>query len=323
MNLPSLVHRLDSTIFQKLFKYGYCVIDNALFEQLANNILSEIKPLHEFDILYPCHTHINTKDETHLISKSNVWELELHSCPELQSICTDLWSVLHDKSLCNVLNANNTNYEYTHQTLKILFSSNNGCFPIHFDSDPIIDLRRITAVLYLNEEDINGGEIRLYPLLSPQCLQFVRQHVVENNKELNHCHIEYYCNEPNSLCLEKYNDSGIDVILMAFVIHHISAESGDRDSILLEVFKSCKVGGIFAVFELGPDFIKEMESKHGSHKMQDEHEPLNKKSNMDGFRTSDEIQEYVEGFGCKFVEKIMEDTFGENYWILLFTKPSQ
>eukprot|EP01084_Bolivina_argentea_P204508 349252_1 len=169
MSLKALSQHLNSNVLRGLYKYGYCVIDNALPDVLTNSILSEMKALNEFNIMYQCHTHVNTTDKTYLISKSNVWELELHSYPELQSICTDSWEILNDKSLCDLLNLNSnkdSNYKYTHQTLKMLYSSNNGCFPIHFDSDPTIDLRRITAVLYLNEQEINGGEIRLYPLLT-------------------------------------------------------------------------------------------------------------------------------------------------------------
>lgn len=37
-----------------------------------------------------------------------------------------------------------------------------GCFPIHFDSDPRLDGRLVTAILYLNDEP-RGGQLRLYP----------------------------------------------------------------------------------------------------------------------------------------------------------------
>lgn len=175
MSLQSVVQHLNPSILRGLYKYGYCIIDNALPDSLANNILSEIKPLQELEIMYPCHTHVVTnKDDTKLISKSNVWELELHSYPELQPICTDLSKIMNDKSLCQLLNEdriNNDKYKYSHQTLKILYSVNNGCFPIHFDSDPLVDSRRITAILYLNDDnkidEFKGGELRLYPLLTP------------------------------------------------------------------------------------------------------------------------------------------------------------
>jgi len=38
-----------------------------------------------------------------------------------------------------------------------------GCFPIHYDSDAQYDNRAVTCILYLNVEDIEGGELVLYP----------------------------------------------------------------------------------------------------------------------------------------------------------------
>ena len=174
--LQSVTQHLNPCLLSKLYRYGYCIIDNALSDRFANNILSEIKALQEFDIMYPCMTHsIGIDNNNKLIKKSNVWELELHSYPQLQSICIDLWNLLNDKSLINLFNNSKlSKYKYSHQTLKILYSINNGCFPIHFDSDSTIDLRRITAILYLNDNNNNnnnnndndGGQLRLYPLLS-------------------------------------------------------------------------------------------------------------------------------------------------------------
>ena len=170
--MQSLVQTISQSSIRALRRNGYCIIDDTLPEVLAGNILSEIKPLHEFGIMYPCHSHFKYESETTLIPKQNVWELELHSYPELQPICADLTSLLHDQSLCRYLNESQTNpFRYSHQTLKILYSEKNGCFPFHFDSDPEIDSRRITAILYLNEQPIDGGELMLFPLLqSPRII---------------------------------------------------------------------------------------------------------------------------------------------------------
>ena len=42
---------------------------------------------------------------------------------------------------------------------------NGGCFPLHFDGDPSLDDRVITAVLYLNPDwsDADGGHLQLVP----------------------------------------------------------------------------------------------------------------------------------------------------------------
>mmetsp|Transcript_7177 Transcript_7177/g.18412 ORF Transcript_7177/g.18412 Transcript_7177/m.18412 type:complete len:237 (+) Transcript_7177:94-804(+) len=57
----------------------------------------------------------------------------------------------------------------TSQAIK-LQSNEGGCFPVHSDSDELLDDRRITAIFYLNAgwEPSHGGQLRLYPFpLSP------------------------------------------------------------------------------------------------------------------------------------------------------------
>jgi len=52
------------------------------------------------------------------------------------------------------------------QDLKLQWNrGKGGCFPIHFDSDPSIDSRRLTAILYLNPDwtEKDGGALKLYP----------------------------------------------------------------------------------------------------------------------------------------------------------------
>jgi Rps23 Pro-64 3,4-dihydroxylase Tpa1-like proline 4-hydroxylase len=52
------------------------------------------------------------------------------------------------------------------QDLKLQWNrGKGGCFPIHFDSDPSIDSRRLTAILYFNPEwrEDDGGALKLYP----------------------------------------------------------------------------------------------------------------------------------------------------------------
>lgn len=54
------------------------------------------------------------------------------------------------------------------QALKVQCNKGNGgCFPIHFDSEPSVDSRFLTCILYLNHpEEIQGGELELYPYKS-------------------------------------------------------------------------------------------------------------------------------------------------------------
>ena len=170
--------------------------------------------------------------------------------------------------------------------------------------------------------------------VSPQCIQFVRNRVVNDNKNLKNNHIEYFCNDPNSLCLEtNYNSDDIDIIIMAFVMHHINKKNGDRESTMKEIYKACKPGGIFVVFELGKDYFKdkghdkkvydEPKSREEEEKqpLTADHDNDHGHDEEDKFENVEEIKEYVEGFGFRFDEQIMEDTFGDKEWILLFKKP--
>eukprot|EP00941_MAST-03F_sp_MAST-3F-sp1_P005948 g5948.t1 len=56
------------------------------------------------------------------------------------------------------------------QTAKVQLNEGlGGCFPWHYDTDPLIDARRITAILYLNDGWIeqDGGQLCLNPWPEP------------------------------------------------------------------------------------------------------------------------------------------------------------
>lgn len=139
--------------------------------------------------------------------------------------------------------------------------------------------------------------------ISPQCLQFVRNRVVDSDHDLKDLQIEYFCNEPGSLCLESAGSSSpnIDVVIMSFVLHQISLKKGDRDSIMKEVHAACKVNGLLIVFEFGTDNQE-------------------KEDALASFEGADVINQYVEQFGFQFEKRIMEYTFGDSRWISMFRK---
>ena len=125
--LATLKQKLSQSAIASLKRNGYLVIDDAISLNKAHDLLSELRALKEFNILYPCHTHVvdassqsSASQKTNLIVKKSVWELELHSCPELQAICTDSWNLLHDGTLCEILN------NYTNSETKAILSRNNG-----------------------------------------------------------------------------------------------------------------------------------------------------------------------------------------------------
>ena len=163
-----LVRRLNVYDHWKLLRQnGYIIIDDVFDDGYIRDILAEMKALKDFDILYPCHTHVlSDEGKTELIKKENVYEFELHRFPELNGICKSLNGILNDGN--DILNSINETglfgYTFVKQTLKVLYSYDNGCFPIHFDSEN--DTRNITVILYFNEDNESNinGELKLYPL---------------------------------------------------------------------------------------------------------------------------------------------------------------
>mmetsp|Transcript_56653 Transcript_56653/g.50978 ORF Transcript_56653/g.50978 Transcript_56653/m.50978 type:complete len:284 (-) Transcript_56653:60-911(-) len=163
---------------------------------------------------------------------------------------------------------------------------------------------------------------------SPQCIHFVRTRVVEKNDDLNSkdYHIEYFNNDSNKLCIDSnYNTNQINIIFMSLILNHISVFTGDRHSILKEVYEYCKPGGSLIIFEYGTAFMRQFESNNDG-KEEDDNQQLLKNAGDDDygdikFKSCDALQRYVQEFGFQFQTRIMDETFGDNYWILLFKKP--
>ena len=162
--------------------------------------------------------------------------------------------------------------------------------------------------------------------VSPQCIQFIRNNVIESNKKLKNFHIEYFCNDPNSLCLEdsNYDNNKIDIIIMAFSMSYISNKK-DRDQIMKQLYNACKSGGIIVVFEYDKNY-----KGNKPNKINDEEQvPLKGDDGLEndinrGYGKEEEIKEYVESFGFEYGETIsdkFEDSLGDTQWIILFKKP--
>ena len=158
--------------------------------------------------------------------------------------------------------------------------------------------------------------------ISAQSLHFVRTRVVDKNEKLKNRRIEYFNNDANALCLDNnYNDNEIDLIFMSFTMNHISATNGDRHAILKEIYALCKENGFFILFEFGSDFLKQYEAKNDEENA--DKALLNDNENDGAFKNWEAMKAYVEEFGFEFVQRIMPQTFGDNFWIFLFKKPAK
>ena len=174
---------------------------------------------------------------------------------------------------------------------------------------------------------------------SPQCLHYVRTRVVEkmaveqlsSDLDLEQFHFEYFYNEPNKLCLEtaNYGRDDIDIVFMAFVLNHISAPKGDRHCIMKELFKVCRPGGHMILFEHGSEFMAQFQDgAKGAVGGMDESRDVELLAgsvldeDVYGFESAKELQRFVEGYGFDCISRVMDEQFGDRFWLFVFEKPA-
>ena len=101
---------------------------------------------------------------TSLLVKNNITETEIGAHEEARD-APHLATLYADRTLRDRL-VQCVGGPLRSQSLKVqLNHGNGGCFPLHFDGDPLLDDRVITAVLYLNPDwsDADGGHLQLVP----------------------------------------------------------------------------------------------------------------------------------------------------------------
>lgn len=167
----------------------YAIIDDVLDIDDARCIREEIKRLKVSSRLEPNCTFIwdPTTQKTILFPKSQILEYDYLSESKFKGAAATgqhtplVDSLSRDTLFCRMLNAiwgrqvlvsdsddlhiKDDESILVKQDLKLQCNKGNGgSFPIHFDSDPCVDTRFLTCILYLNDQhDIDGGELVLYP----------------------------------------------------------------------------------------------------------------------------------------------------------------
>ncbi|KAJ3026376.1 UNVERIFIED_CONTAM: hypothetical protein HDU68_005744 [Siphonaria sp. JEL0065] len=154
---------------QHLSSHGYSIIDNALPTETALSLRDELvaSAMTQPKLLTPNSTiSLNPKTNTRqLVAKHNIAEFDLafdkvaHALPTLSRFAKD-------PSLLAAINNSSPALNLKHQTVKAQINfGNGGCFPMHYDTDAKLDQRKVTAIVYLNEQyqKGDGGELRVYP----------------------------------------------------------------------------------------------------------------------------------------------------------------
>ena len=109
-------------------------------------------------------THLVRRGATHFV-KNNIFETEIGAHEEARDAAPHLATLYADRTLRDRLREC-VGGPLRSQSFKVqLNHGNGGCFPLHFDGDPSLDDRVITAVLYLNPDwsESHGGHLQLVP----------------------------------------------------------------------------------------------------------------------------------------------------------------
>ncbi|KAK7253835.1 hypothetical protein SO694_00002732 [Aureococcus anophagefferens] len=160
--LPDFKAVLSDATGDALRTQGYAVVDGAFGETWAHCLRDDIITLAERRQLGRNQTHIVAAGETRLLEKDRIFEAELTAPRAEAPFLTRLWAAAALRERLSALLGRTLG----RQTLKVQVNGGGGaCFPLHFDSDPLLDDRVVTCIVYLNPDWApgHGGELRLVP----------------------------------------------------------------------------------------------------------------------------------------------------------------
>jgi hypothetical protein len=164
----SLFRTFDQAIGRELLSNGVAVVDNAIAAVQTARMRMEIDTLAASGALSNNCTHFTSPSKPSSpvrIDKRNIREIEWHMATQRQrSCCPALTELEGDTGLRALLNVYIPSLTLTSQACKPQLNTG-GCFPLHVDSDAAVDNRKVTAILYLNEQwdsKRDGGDLRVY-----------------------------------------------------------------------------------------------------------------------------------------------------------------
>lgn len=154
---------------RELAERGFAVVDGSVPASFVSRARAEVRSMRAAGRMAENCTHmvLGGGGGVEFMPKRGVFEAEAVSgCseewPELGGVFDDLelLAALEDAGGDRLVA----------QTVKAQVNDGDGaCFPLHFDTDGVVDSRRFTCIVYLNEawRDGDGGELRLYPFPGP------------------------------------------------------------------------------------------------------------------------------------------------------------
>jgi hypothetical protein len=172
-----LVAHLETRItpqhWQQLQHDGYTVIDQAFGNDGAQQLLDEMQSLDASELFRPNQVQFGQAPNVVVVSKPDIFELDLHQSPDLtRSIAPSIASLFDTDDLVHLMTrgvgASLGPFEFGTRGKTIKLQINRGgCFPWHYDNPGRPNRRRLTCLVYLNRDwsDGDGGEVVLQPFL--------------------------------------------------------------------------------------------------------------------------------------------------------------
>lgn len=169
INATPILREFPQSIAIRLASEGFAIVDNIISCENAALLRSEVDRLAFRELLVPNETHLvhgHTAQRVKL-RKRNIFEAEIHRLGDAdREAVPNLVRLEQDMTICSLLNVYWPKLTLRHQSLKAQWNEgDSGCFPIHVDSSSEIDSRKVTALLYLNENwdaKGDGGQLRIY-----------------------------------------------------------------------------------------------------------------------------------------------------------------
>lgn len=154
--------------YVELREKGFTVLDDALGAESCQEIRNEVLGVKEKGLMFKNASHFVEDQNVSVLEKEQIWEQELED-ERIRSVCPAFEQIYHGTgNLLQELSErfDDAKWNFKQGAIKLQVNSGNGgCFPMHTDSDGIVDQRVISAIFYLNKNwNIkHGGELRLYP----------------------------------------------------------------------------------------------------------------------------------------------------------------